>query len=70
MLTAIARLTGRKPPTIKLHRAPLYPLAFAAEALARITGKEPFLTVDALKMASNHMFFTSTRAQCELGYTA
>lgn len=70
MLGAIARLVGRKPPTVSLPRAPLYPLAWAAEAVARISGKEPFVTADALKMASHHMFFTSAKAERELGYTA
>ena len=69
-LAEIARLTGRKPPTIALPRAPLYPLAYAAEAVARVTGKEPLLTRDALKMASHHMFFTSAKAERELGYHA
>ena len=70
MLAAIAGLTGRKPPTVNLPRAPLYPLAWAAEAVARFTGKEPFVTRDALKMASHHMFFSSAKAQSELGYRA
>lgn len=70
MLDVIAGLTGRKAPTINLPRAPLYPLAWAAEAVARITGKEPLLTRDALKMAAHHMFFTSAKAERELGYTA
>ncbi len=70
MLADIAGLAGRKAPTVNLPRAPLYPLAYAAEAVARITGKEPFVTVDALKMASHHMFFTSAKAQAELGYAA
>ncbi len=70
MLAVIADLTGRKRPTVNLPRAPLYPLAMAAEAMARLTGKEPFLTVDALKMAGHHMFFTSAKAGRELGYGA
>ncbi len=70
MLAVIAGLSGRNPPTINLPRAPLFPLAVAAEAVARITGKEPFLTVDALKMAGHHMFFSSAKAQRELGYQA
>ena len=70
MLAAIAPLAGRKPPRIRLPRGPLYPLAFAAEAVARITGKEPFLTVDALRMARHHMFFSSAKATRELGYRA
>ncbi len=70
MLAQIAGLLGRRPPRLRLPRAPLYPLAFAAEGLARFTGKEPFVTRDALKMASHHMFFTSAKAEAELGYVA
>ena len=70
LLADIAALTGRKPPTINLPRAPLYPLAWAAEAVGQITGKEPFVTRDALKMASHHMFFTSAKAERDLGYAA
>jgi dihydroflavonol-4-reductase len=60
----------RKPPTIALPRAPLYPLALITEAVAYITNKEPFLTLDALKMASHKMFFSSGKAEAELGYRA
>jgi len=70
MLGAVARAVGRRAPTVSLPRGPLFPLAYANEALARITGKEPFLTVDALKMAKHHMFFSSAKAERELGYSA
>jgi dihydroflavonol-4-reductase len=70
MLEIIAELAGRKPPRIQLPRAPLFPLALAAEAVARWTGREPFLTRDALRMAGHHMFFTARRAEDELGYRA
>jgi dihydroflavonol-4-reductase len=70
MLAVIAKLVGRTPPTVSLPRAPLYPLAYAAEAVAAVTGKEPFLTADALKMSRYKMFFTSAKAQTQLGYTA
>ena len=70
LLADIAALTGRKPPTINLPRAPLYPLAWAAEAVGQITGKEPFVTRDALTMASHHMFFTAAKAERDLGYAA
>ncbi len=70
MLADIARLTGRKPPTVALPRGPLYPLAWAAEAVAQLTGKEPFLTADALRMSRNRMFFSSSKAGRELGYRA
>jgi dihydroflavonol-4-reductase len=70
MLADIAGLVGRKPPTVSLPRAPLYPLAVITEAVAYITNKEPFLTLDALKMASHKMFFSSAKAERELGYAA
>ncbi len=69
MLAEIARLVGRKPPRWNLPRAPLYPLAYIAEMLARLTRKEPMLTVDALNMAQHRMFFSSAKAKQELGYT-
>ena len=70
MLTDIAALVGRKPPTLNLPRGPLYPLAVVTEAIGQLTGKEPMLTRDALKMASHRMFFSSDKARAELGYTA
>jgi hopanoid-associated sugar epimerase len=70
MLAVIAELAGRKAPTINLPRAPLYPIAWIAEAIARVTGNEPFVTADALTMAKYHMFFSSAKAKAELGYTA
>jgi len=68
ILAIIAELTGRKPPTIKIPRLPLFPLAYAAELIARFTQKEPFITVDGLKMAKKKMFFSSEKAIKELGY--
>lgn len=70
MLAAIAALTGRKAPTVRLPIGPLRPLAAVAELVGRVTGKEPFLTRDALQMASHHMYFASAKAERELGYRA
>jgi len=70
MLKTIARLAKRPPPRIRLPRTPLFPIAYAAEALARFTGKEPLTTVDGLKMARYRMFFSSAKAERELGYGA
>ena len=68
MLADIAMLAGRRAPKVKLPRAPLFPLAFAAEAAARLTGKEPFLTADALRMSRYRMYFSSAKAERELGF--
>ncbi|HWU02188.1 MAG TPA: hopanoid-associated sugar epimerase [Novosphingobium sp.] len=70
MLGDICGMVGRKPPTVSLPIAPLFPLAVGAELVARFTGREPFVTRDALRMARHHMYFTSARAEAELGYHA
>ena len=70
LLGDIARLVGRRPPTLRMPRRMLYPLAYAAEAIASITKREPFLTVDGLHLARYRMFFTSAKAERELGYVA
>lgn len=68
ILGIIARQVGRKAPTVKLPREALYPLAYAAEAFARVTGKEPLVTIDALRMAKKKMFFSPAKAKRELDY--
>jgi dihydroflavonol-4-reductase len=68
LLAEIAGLAGRRAPRVRLPVAPLIPLAHAAEAMARLSGREPFLTVDGLRMSRNRMFFTSAKAERELGY--
>jgi dihydroflavonol-4-reductase len=66
----IAVLTHRRPPTIRLPLAAVWPVAAVAEGLARITGKEPMVTFDSLRMARKVMFFSSAKAERELGYRA
>jgi dihydroflavonol-4-reductase len=70
MQAEIARMSGQKPATISLPVSPLYPLAIGAELVARfITGREPMLTRDTLRMARKRMYFSSAKAKRELGYT-
>ena len=68
MLREIAGLAGRRPPRFALPRAPLYPLATVAEAIAGVTGRAPLLTRDGLRMSRHRMYFTSEKAMRELGY--
>jgi dihydroflavonol-4-reductase len=70
MLGTIARLVGRRPPTVNIPRRSLLPLAWANEKLAQATGREPFLTLDGLRMAAHNMYFSSAKAEAELGYRA
>ena len=70
MLAEIARLSGRPPPRIRLPRRAVFPVAYAAEFMARFTRSEPLATVDGLRMAKYHMYFSSAKAERELGYSA
>lgn len=68
ILALVAQASGRRAPKIKLPIAPLVPLALAAEATARLTGREPLITRDGLRMARKKMYFSSAKAETELGY--
>ena len=70
MLAVVAGLVGRKAPTLRIPTKPLFPLAWVNEQLARMTGKEPFLTRDSLRMAAHDMYYSSRKAETELGYRA
>lgn len=70
ILGMIAAIVQRPAPRFRLPIGPLYPLAIGAQLYARLSGKEPFATVDGLRMAKKKMFFTSAKAQRELGYLA
>jgi dihydroflavonol-4-reductase len=70
MLKDIAELCGRKPPRLRFPRPMLYPLALMAEAAAHLTHKEPFITMDGLRMSQHRMFFSSAKAERCLGYAA
>jgi dihydroflavonol-4-reductase len=68
ILTEVARVSRRPPPALKIPYGVVLPIAAGAEVLARLTGREPFATVDGVRMSRKKMFFTSARAVRELGY--
>jgi dihydroflavonol-4-reductase len=69
IIGVVAAAAGRKPPSVRLPRRALYPLAYAVEGWARfVSKKEPLFTVDGLRMARKLMYFSSAKAQRELGY--
>jgi dihydroflavonol-4-reductase len=70
ILTRIARLVGRQPPRIRLPAAALLPLAVIAEGVARVSGGSTRLTVEGVRLARKRMYFSSGKAQRELGYSS
>ncbi len=68
ILAEIARTAGRRPPRLGLPHGAVLPVAYAAEAWARLTGREPLATVDGIRMARKRMYFRSDKAMRALGY--
>ena len=70
ILGAVAALMGRRAPRIKLPRGAVVPVALASEFAARFTGREPLVTMDGLRLSKNRMYFSTAKAERELGYQA
>lgn len=68
LLALVAEMAGRRPPLLRLNEAVLWPVALVSEGLARVAGIEPLVTRDHLRMARKKMFFSSAKAEAELGY--
>ena len=69
ILAHIARLTGRKPPSVRLPYAAVLPIAYLAEAWAKISGRSGRVTLEGVRMSRKRMFFSSAKAMRELGYS-
>jgi dihydroflavonol-4-reductase len=70
VLTEIADIAGRSPPKVRLPHGVVMPIAYVSEGWARLTGMNPIATVEEVRMSKKRMFFTSAKAERELGYTA
>ena len=71
ILRAIAAIVDRPPPRVRLPHNLILPIAVVAEGWARVfSGDEPFVTIDGVRMAKKKMYFSSVKAQRDLGYTA
>ena len=68
LLALIDDVLGRRQRRLRLTPGVLWPLALGCEAFARITGREPLVARDHLRMARKLMFFSSAKAAAELGY--
>ena len=68
ILGIIAELVGREPPRIRLPHAVVMPIAYLAEGYSRVTGRPTRVTVEGVRMSRKRMFFSSAKAEAELGY--
>jgi len=69
ILAVIARLVGRVPPRVRLPYGVVLPIAYVAEALSRVSGRTGRITLEGVRMSRKRMFFSSVKAQRELGYS-
>jgi dihydroflavonol-4-reductase len=69
VLDALADATGLPGPSFKTPYAVAYLFGALDTARARVMGGEPLAPLDAVKMAKHYMWFDSSKAKRELGYT-
>ncbi len=68
VLAGVAAEAGRRPPRIKEPHGLVIPFAYVSELWAQLTGHEPFATVDSVRMTKKRMYYSSAKAERELGY--
>jgi dihydroflavonol-4-reductase len=68
ILGEVARAVRRRPPTLKIPYGVVLPIAAGAEMMAWLTGREPFTTLDGVRMSRKKMYFSSAKAMRDLGY--
>ncbi len=66
-LSRLSEVSGRSAPRVRLPYAPVAALAGANEWLCRVTGREPRLTRDTVRMSRHTMFYSPEKAIRELG---
>jgi dihydroflavonol-4-reductase len=69
ILGELARITGRKAPTIRLPYFLAYSAGFATTAWASVTGTPPRVPMEAVRMARKKMWVSHEKAARELGYS-
>lgn len=68
ILGTLARITGRPAPRVKMPHAVALAAGYADQWISRLTGREPQIPVEGVKMSRHRMFVESDKAERELGY--
>jgi dihydroflavonol-4-reductase len=69
ILAELARITGRKAPSIELPYGVAYAAGLITTAMARVTGRPPRAPLDAVRMAKKKMWVSHEKAARELGFS-
>jgi dihydroflavonol-4-reductase len=68
ILGTLARLAGRKAPTVRLPYAVAYAAGVCSTAWATISGRPPRVPLEGVRMARKRMWVTHEKARRELGF--
>jgi dihydroflavonol-4-reductase len=69
ILAELARITGRKAPSLELPYGVAYAAGLITTAMARVTGRPPRAPLDAVRMAKKKMWVSHAKAARELGFS-
>lgn len=70
ILETLAAIAGRTAPRVRLPHAVALAAGYADEWISRLSGREPRIPVEGVKMSRHRMFVESDKAARELGYRA
>ena len=70
LLDTLSRITGLPRPRLKIPHGLALGVAYANTVFSRLTGREPSIPVEGVKIARHMMFVDCSRAQRELGFKA
>ena len=68
ILERLAKMTGRRPPKVRLPYAVAYCAGICSTAWADLTGAPPRVPLDAVRMARKRMWVSDAKARRELGW--
>jgi dihydroflavonol-4-reductase len=68
ILDSLALITHRLAPRIKMPHAIALVAAYSDQWFSRLTGRDPHIPVEGVKMSRHRMFVASDKAERELGY--
>jgi dihydroflavonol-4-reductase len=69
ILAALARITGRAAPRVRLPYAVAYAAGVIENAFARMARREPQIPLDGVRMARHTMFVDGSKAPREIGFS-
>lgn len=67
ILLTLEKVSGIRASRIRLPLAPVLAAARTSELISRLTGREPLIPLEGVRMAKKHMYFNASKAVRELG---